>query len=500
MNKRRFQHTAFFTVALLFLLVGVCVLWLHAQQRQYALNRQLIAALVQGDDKRALALVKAGADPNTCYTPMPAPSVPELVKQFIHRLSPTVNNGPTALLLACGAPWDDVTFYEVQKHRPDAPQLVKAMLQHHAKVNVQDQDKWTPLQWAVHRQRWGTATVLLQFGADANTKAKDGLTPLMYAAPSLDVVRLLLEHGADVNAKDWNGWTPLIAATQFYASPDVVRMLLAYGADVNAEDNRGITPLIEATGDSDHAPDTVRLLLEHGARVNLGRGGRFTPLTSAAEYLAPGAVRLLLEHGAKVNAKDADGWTALHRAVNYAILPGTREGRPYTAVQDITRQLLAHGATPNVEDKDGVTPLMMAQRAGRSDLVALMWPAGGSAQRHAQQSQHALDRELIAALLRYDTKYALVLVKQGADSNTRYEPANKCPTAFAIACGAHWIDEDAGKLHTHFSVPECVPLVQAMITRGANVNDKEWEGKTPLSWASWHRWDTVKLLQEHGAR
>jgi hypothetical protein len=41
------------------LLVGVIVaggvsLWLRARQRQYALNRQLIAALVKGDDKQAL--------------------------------------------------------------------------------------------------------------------------------------------------------------------------------------------------------------------------------------------------------------------------------------------------------------------------------------------------------------------------------------------------------------------------------------------------------------
>jgi hypothetical protein len=40
------------TFLLLAGLVGSTVLWLRAQQRQYALNRALIAALVEGDDNR----------------------------------------------------------------------------------------------------------------------------------------------------------------------------------------------------------------------------------------------------------------------------------------------------------------------------------------------------------------------------------------------------------------------------------------------------------------
>jgi hypothetical protein len=81
-------------------------LWVRCVQRQYALNRQLITALVQGDDKKALTLVKAGADPNTHYKPTRMPSRPELVKQFFHR-SPPVNDSPDALQMVCGAVWSD---------------------------------------------------------------------------------------------------------------------------------------------------------------------------------------------------------------------------------------------------------------------------------------------------------------------------------------------------------------------------------------------------------
>lgn len=72
MNRRR-ALLLFLTVALA--LCAACGLWLHWEQQQYALNRQLIAVLINGDTQAALTLVNAGADPNTCYAPTPAPTL-----------------------------------------------------------------------------------------------------------------------------------------------------------------------------------------------------------------------------------------------------------------------------------------------------------------------------------------------------------------------------------------------------------------------------------------
>src|SRR5436305_1771341 len=66
---------------LLFTCVAAMVPWFRAQRRQYALNRQLIAALKQENDRRALVLVSAGADPNTRYEPTPVPSLPEFINR-----------------------------------------------------------------------------------------------------------------------------------------------------------------------------------------------------------------------------------------------------------------------------------------------------------------------------------------------------------------------------------------------------------------------------------
>jgi hypothetical protein len=60
-------RTACFALVLLAFLIGGVSLWLHTQQRQYALNRRLIAALVHGHNEQTLALVFLQlSDPKAC--------------------------------------------------------------------------------------------------------------------------------------------------------------------------------------------------------------------------------------------------------------------------------------------------------------------------------------------------------------------------------------------------------------------------------------------------
>src|SRR5262249_37600159 len=75
---------------------------------------------------------------------------------------------------------------------------------------------------------------MLAKGADVNMKAKDGNTPLLYAALNgqTEVVKVLLEAGADKNARDVGGRTPLILAAR-YMHWGTMEALIAGGADVN---------------------------------------------------------------------------------------------------------------------------------------------------------------------------------------------------------------------------------------------------------------------------
>jgi hypothetical protein len=106
MNRRLQQRSAFLMGLLCLLLVGACALWVQSQQRQYALNRRLMAALWKFDDPQALALVNAGADPNTPYALPQAPSLRHLWKDLFHHSVQPGEANTNALLLACGGHWD----------------------------------------------------------------------------------------------------------------------------------------------------------------------------------------------------------------------------------------------------------------------------------------------------------------------------------------------------------------------------------------------------------
>jgi ankyrin repeat protein len=264
MMKR--NRAAMITLLLLPLLIGVAGIWLHPQQRQYALNRRLIAALVKNDTEQALALVNAGADPNTHYNPPPIPSLNLLLNQLLHRQSST-DNSPTAFMMACGTPYlHDPTLLRHQIEFPDDPALAKTMLAHGASLHMQANDGWTALLGAAYATHVQAAKLLLEQGADTNVAGQAGMTPLMWAAmnDSNALVRILLAHGAKVNIQDNPGETVLHFAFKPKYNINTMRLLLTHGANPNIGDMYGLTPLTLAkeTG----RPDIVALFKHYGAR------------------------------------------------------------------------------------------------------------------------------------------------------------------------------------------------------------------------------------------
>jgi ankyrin repeat protein len=87
----------------------------------------------------------------------------------------------------------------------------------------------------VSRNELHRVGVLLDYGADVNSRGREGLTALHYAVRSgkLPLIRLLLERGADVTARDPNGLTPVQHLTKTRAKVDhqsVIDLLAQYGA------------------------------------------------------------------------------------------------------------------------------------------------------------------------------------------------------------------------------------------------------------------------------
>jgi ankyrin repeat domain-containing protein 50 len=145
-----------------------------------------------------------------------------------------------------------------------------------------DQEKYggappsfTLLHLAAYFGNLAWAKVLLkQYASDHSsfrrlTSRKDnyGRTPLFWAATRghRDVVELLLDHGAQVNSKDRSKLTALhIAVTGEHK--DVVSLLLDRSAQIEGKASYGDTPLIRAI--QANSEEIIKLLLEHGARVD----------------------------------------------------------------------------------------------------------------------------------------------------------------------------------------------------------------------------------------
>jgi mono/diheme cytochrome c family protein len=154
---------------------------------------------------------------------------------------------------------------------------------------------------------------LLIAGANPNTANNAGSTPLMWAVPDLDKMRLLLEAGADVNARSDDRRSPLVIASGIVSAAPAVRLLLDYGADPSIWYATDPSPLGEAARAGD--ADITRVLLEYGVnpkeassfarrpagvdagatspRYDPGRAARPTPI--GATPATPASIRAAVE-------------------------------------------------------------------------------------------------------------------------------------------------------------------------------------------------------------
>jgi len=107
--------------------------------------------------------------------------------------------------------------------------------------------------------------LLIDKGAQVNTKDEVGSTPLHYAAMHgrIEIVRLLCDHGADIEASDNDGCTPLHFATLNGNISVVKELIEVRNADINARNVNGRTALRWAREEG--KDDIAAFLVSHGA-------------------------------------------------------------------------------------------------------------------------------------------------------------------------------------------------------------------------------------------
>ena len=349
-------------------------------------------------------------------------------------------------------------------------------LNHPQLVNVKYGVLEFPLLAALFRKHIRVAVLLLRLGGPVGVRGWKERTPLHIAIAWLwrvdiaEAVSILLNHGADVNSRDGDFQTPLhIAASCEKDLVKAIQLLLECGADIDSHDASGKTPLhLACTGDYDgrERGDVAQLLLERGANVNARDNDHATPLLVAVHQRKFEPTRILLEHGAEPNVKNNDGKTTLHLLLTY-----TRGGwgpQVKANMPRLTRLLLEHGANVNEQDNDHTTPLHLAMKQRSYEVAQILLEHGAEPNvakkdgktplhlvfEHEHQGYHRDDIHiLIANMVR-------LLLERGADVNARDKDYT---TPLHLAMEHKWYK-----------------LAQILIESGAEPNVANKDGETPL--------------------
>jgi ankyrin repeat protein len=231
------------------------------------------------------------------------------------------------------------------------------------------------------------AAVLLQHGADANSKDPRGLSALRIAISNnnLDLAKLLLENGADpdegalvetVKLRTHPWVRAAKQRTDETTQLELMDLLLARGADIHKVPAVGMVKQHWVDGDHPNEPplylaaqsadlDLMQLLADRGATAEQSRSKKGASILMAATGLTPyagagatpiarpfdvgiAAGRLALELGADVQTARSDGMTALHLAAE-------------NGWNEVATYLLEQGAKLDVRDKSGRLPIDVAK-------------------------------------------------------------------------------------------------------------------------------------------
>ena len=455
-------------------------------------DRRVVQAAKQGDKDAVQALIKQRADVNA----------PEA-------------DGTTALHWAV---------------RSDQLDTVTLLIRAGANAKAVNRYGVTPLSLAATGGNAGVIEMLIKAGADPNDTREEGETVLMTAARTgkADAVKVLLAHGADVNAKEgWYGQTAVMwAAAENHAS--VVQALVDRGADVNARSKvleppkreitdfrtdkkgqalqtllttfprAGLTPLLFAARQG--ALQAAGVLVAAGADLNLPDPDGIAPLSLAIRNGHDDVAAFLIEKGANVNAADSAGRTPLYTAVDVHTLdwiqnrPAPKSSGPLNSL-DVVKLLLDRGADPNAQLKAAPPGWKGDAVAAQNTFGGVLGPGTTAFVRAAKNADLALMRlllekganpnlttrnhttALMAAVGGLGRKYGANLQVTPEEEKSVIEAATLCLERGADVNAAN----DAGLTALHgAAMLGANGLVQFLAHRGAKLDAKAGQGRTPL--------------------
>ncbi|MCM1002429.1 ankyrin repeat domain-containing protein, partial [Wolbachia pipientis] len=413
--------------------------------------------------------------------------------------------GVVKLLISNGAKFNnEITYQGTPLHfaaQGGNLDIAQFLLDEGAAIESQDKDDKKPLDLAVEAGRLNVAKLLLDRGASVNAKDKNDRTPLDLATKG-DMIELLkraqMDQGLSINARE--------------GTFDKVEDLIAQGANLEAKDNNDNTPLHNACNNGHF--NVAKYLIEKGASLKAKNKDNKTPLEladhkgyinivemikqiqsgldeellSAVKNGDPNKVDDLVSHGASLEVKDSNGNTLLHYASQNGHLK-------------VVEYLIEKGASLKAKNKDGNTPLDLAVKENIKEFL--------------KKAQSGLNKELLAVVNGDDLNRVKALVSQGASleakDNSDNTPLHNACNNGHVKVVEYLVEEGASlkvknkdgetPLHVAAQHDSTLEVIEFILNRDlSGINDITNSGRTPLHLAiQGNKPSTVKLLLNKGA-
>ncbi|XP_048577664.1 transient receptor potential cation channel subfamily A member 1 homolog [Nematostella vectensis] len=391
--------------------------------------------------------------------------------------------------------YSNITFH--QAARDGRAELIEQRLnklaRHHSRkqllLNRLDDDKTSPLHYAVRYGHLKVVKILVENGADINIPGEDGATPLHFAA----------RFG--VSSKLRRGMSREVMSSDINVAEVIQNALLKAAGSDEALD------IPEPTVEESQNAAIIQYLLSKDANVNVQDTYGLTPLHYAANKCnLNSTVELLKCLAVKVDERDTSGGTALHSACT--------EG-----ATEVAHALIKAGADIQAKDYEYMTPFHFACMEGHLETASLLLEAaekiGGEGEVGLMLSNRNREKEaaLHCAIDGGHKRAVKLCIDKGADvmaaRSNNTQPLHLAAVSGNVEIGKMLVEKGANiegreaNQETPLHRAACfnrIKFVEYLLDIGANIECKDKDNFTPLlSASSSGHTASIQLLMDRGA-